>query len=421
MHCCKTYLAVIAMLCAASLASHAQDFKLFDRDVQVHGFASQGFVHTDDNNWLTMNTTGVGSGAIADFGANASTSITDKLRVGAQIYDRRIGLLGKWHPQLDWAYADFKFKPWFGFRAGKVKTVLGLYNDTQDLDFLHTFALLPQSVYPTDQRDATLSHDGGDVYGTFAVGKRLGEFSYAGYVGDQFQSIYGGYPQLLKIHGIYIQHSSGLTFGGDLRWATPAKGLLVGASYEDNHVRNTGTLNPSVALGGPDISEPYWEQSRKQYTQQFYGEYTIGNLRVDSEYRRFYRDFTIFNGQFLALIDTRAWYTSAAYRVNKRLAFGGYYSHFIVNWVVTAPGQFESPSESAPDRHLYDKVITARVDLNRFWYAKVEGHFMDGYAGFFYPDGFYPQVNEQGACPQNQCQALQPNTIGLVVKTGLYF
>jgi len=107
--------------------------------------------------------------------------------------------------------------------------------------------------------------------------------------------------------------------------------------------------------------------------------------------------------------------------VNKRLELGAYYSHYGINWVVTAPGQVESPSVSAPDRHLYDKVVAARFDLTSYWYAKVEGHFMDGYAGFMYPDGFYPQVNSIGACPQNQCQPLQPNTNALVVKTGFYF
>ena len=412
----------MAFLLGVSLAVRAQEFKLFDRTVQIHGFASQGFVHTDDNNWLTMETANVGSGQFTDFGANVSTAITDKFRVGAQIYDRNVGQLGRWHPELDWAYADFKFKPWLGLRGGKVKTVLGLYNDTQDLDFLHTFALLPQGVYSTDMRDATLSHIGGDVYGTFALDKRLGKLSYTGYVGDHIESIYGGYPYLLQIHGIYINHSSGLTYGGDLRWTTPAKGLLVGASYENNHLRNTGTLNPSVALGGPDISVPYWEQSRKEFIEQYYGEYTIGNLRIDAEYRRFWRNFTIFDGQFLALIGPRSWYTSAAYRLNKRFEFGGYYSHFGVNWIVTAPNQVEAPSESSPDRHLYDKVITARIDLKNYWYAKVEGHFMDGYAGFMYPDGFYPQVNEApGACPGNLCSSIKPNTNALVVKTGVNF
>ena len=69
-----------------------------------------------------------------------------------------MGGLGRWHPSLDWAYATYKFAPWFGIRGGKAKTVMGLYNDTQDLDFLHTFALLPQSIYPTDLRDTPIKN-----------------------------------------------------------------------------------------------------------------------------------------------------------------------------------------------------------------------------------------------------------------------
>jgi len=38
-------LAVICF-CAAQIAS-AQEFRLFDRSVQIHGFASQGFAYTD--------------------------------------------------------------------------------------------------------------------------------------------------------------------------------------------------------------------------------------------------------------------------------------------------------------------------------------------------------------------------------------
>ena len=37
-----------------------------------HGYASQGFVHTDNNHWLTMYTSHVGSGEFTDFGVNAS-------------------------------------------------------------------------------------------------------------------------------------------------------------------------------------------------------------------------------------------------------------------------------------------------------------------------------------------------------------
>ena len=85
-----------------SIGLHAQEFRLFDRNVQVHGFGSQGFVYTNDNNWLSMNTS-AGSFAMTDGAVNASSQITDRFRVGAQLYDRNVGHMGKWHPELDWA------------------------------------------------------------------------------------------------------------------------------------------------------------------------------------------------------------------------------------------------------------------------------------------------------------------------------
>jgi hypothetical protein len=102
---------VCACLCAGQIKLQAQEFKLFDRTVQVHGFVSQGFVYTNDNNWLTMNTSD-GSAAFTDFGVNVSSQLTDKLRVGAQGVDRNLGQLGQYHPSLDWASADYRLKSW---------------------------------------------------------------------------------------------------------------------------------------------------------------------------------------------------------------------------------------------------------------------------------------------------------------------
>ena len=57
---------ILVCLCVGETAM-AQEFRLWNRNVQVHGFASQGFVYTSNNNWLTMNTTD-GSGAMTDMG-----------------------------------------------------------------------------------------------------------------------------------------------------------------------------------------------------------------------------------------------------------------------------------------------------------------------------------------------------------------
>jgi hypothetical protein len=386
---------IFVSLCLCQAAMQAQDFKLFDRDVQIHGFASQGFVHTSDNNWLTMNTSGFGSGEFTDFGANASTQITDKFRIGAQLYDRNLGGLGRWHPTLDWALATYKFTPWFGIRGGKVKTVMGLYNDTQDLDFLHTFALLPQSVYPTDLRDVTLAHTGGDIFGDISVGKRCGTLSYTAYAGHRNDSPYGGFAYLVNSDGGTFNSFAGLQYGGDLRWATPLKGLLVGAS------RMNEDLTLDFLIGGTDFRL----NSSSDWTNQYYGQYSRNKLVVDAEYRRYWTDLGT-QGVSMIEEDVRGWYVAGSYHVAKRVQVGSYFSHYWINYPISGL----LPSGTG---HDYDKVITVRFDPNRFTNIKVEGHFMDGYGlPDQYPNGFYAANNPQG---------FKPNTNALVIKAGVHF
>lgn len=399
-------------VCAGPAGLRGQELKVFDRTIQFHGFASQGFVYTGQNNWLTMQSS-QGSGAFTDFGANVSTQVTDKFRVGAQVFDRNLGNLGEWHPSLDWAFADYRFKAWLGIRGGKVKTVLGLYNDTQDLDFLHTFALLPQSVYPTDLRDATIAHLGGDVYGSISLKHRLGELAYTAYAGRRQDGKYSGYAYFLVKYGVQNSQLTALQYGGDLRWKTGVKGLLLGASRLNQDTTDNGTVtNP---LG----TVPYLAVSKADWTNQFYGQYSAGKLRIDSEYRRFVHDQTIFSGMIETISDIRGWYVAGAYRVTKRLELGSYYSRYSITSVEGGPlaatvgaGFPQQTDTSLPDSHIYDKVITARLDLKQFWNVKVEGHFMDGYGVSSYPAGFYPQVNPEG---------FKPDTNALFLKTSVNF
>jgi hypothetical protein len=407
---------VLLSLSMASVNLRAQDFKLWSRDVQIHGFASQGFVHTDENNWLTMNTQGAGSGKFNDFGVNASIQVTDKFRVGAQVYDRSLGELGQYHPSLDWAVADYRCKPWFGIRGGKVKTTLGLYNDTQDLDFLHTFALLPQSVYPTDVRDATIAHVGGDVYGSISLRRHFGVISYTAFAGHRSDSIYSGYAYLASEYKFYYSSYGGLQYGGDLRWNTPLKGLLIGASRLNQDLTGKAAAIDPFNPGAGLISVS--ERSKADWTNQFYGQHTMGKLQIDSEYRRFvHDDHDQIPGLVLLQIasDVRGWYISGAYRIGKGLKLGSYYSRYAITHRAAGPLAAVFPDQtdtSLPANHVYDKVITARIDLNRFWNLKLEGHFMNGYGNSIFPDGFYPQVNPQG---------FKPNTNALVAKTSLNF
>ena len=61
----------LAFAAAALLRAQSTDFTVEGRPVQVHGFASQAFLASDNNNYLTMPTTR-GGFAFTDFGGNIS-------------------------------------------------------------------------------------------------------------------------------------------------------------------------------------------------------------------------------------------------------------------------------------------------------------------------------------------------------------
>jgi len=389
---------VAAAVFAAPLALHSQEIKIGQRSVQIHGFGSQGFIYTNDNNWLTMNTR-VGSAEFTDMGLNVGSQIRSNLRFGAQVYDRELGQLGQWHPQLDWAMADLRVKPWLGFRGGKVKTVLGLYNDTQDMDFAHTFALLPQSMYPIDLRDATIAHEGGDIYGRIRLPRDLGAVAYTAYGGRRSDSIYSGYPYLLTTYGIHLRSYGGPIYGADLRWRTPLRALTVGASRLNEEITGQGTLAGSS----------YAEHSKHDWTNQFFGQYSANRWHAESEYRRYLRDQIIFNGSFEDINDVRGWYVAGGFRVNTWFECGSYYSHYRDFPSGIHPGPIVLPDA---ERRDFDKVVTGKFTINRFATIKVEGHFMNGHANTPYPNGFYTLVNPDG---------FKNTTNAIIVRTGFSF
>jgi hypothetical protein len=388
----KSFL-VIAAVSVGIISGQSTDFTVEGRPVQLHGFASQAFLASDNNNYLTMPTSR-GSFAFTDFGANISVQLTGQLRVGAQFYDRNMGELGNWRPVVDWASGDYRFKDWLGIRAGKVKTVLGLYNDTQDLESLHTWALLPQSMYPLDLR-SIIAHVGGDFYGDISL-KRLGSLSYTAWAGLIPDDPNGGYVYGSEAYGFHIRTLGARGNGGDLRWDTPLRGLLAGASYMNaaNHAKGTDVL---------DL--PYMGRSKKYEIPQFYLQYALRGLRLDAEYRRTYVD-QLTNDVLSppeTMLDSRSFYGSASYRFSKWIEIGGYDSRFYLNWGL---------SHSDPGNFVFDKAVTLRLDLANHWDLKIEGHFMHGYGANDAFRGFYWQDNPQG---------FKPNTNLLVIRTGVQF
>ena len=365
-------LGLMLMLAAGAAGQDLGSVKL-----QFHGFVSQGGLLSSHNNYLTAKTSD-GSGQWTEAAVNLSAEISDDLRIGAQVHTYRLGELGQLKLDLDWAYGDYQLREWIGFRAGKVKTPLGLFNDTQDIDNLHLWALLPQSVYPADNRSWTLAHTGGDLYGRVGLPVGLGNLSYQGYFGSRTADSDGGYFKSAADAGLPVQGSPfGRLYGGDLRWHTPLQGLMAGGSV--------GMADVSGQAMGASLPFPITIQSTSDTNTALYGEFERGKFYAAGEFRRRIWNLSIVElGIPAADMDSRAWYVMGAYRVHPKLNFGTYYSHFEYAHIQSISMPQLSPGTN-------DWVAAVRIDPNPYLYFKLEAHYLDGNA-----IGFYPSTNPAG-------------------------
>jgi hypothetical protein len=293
-----------------------------------------------------------------------------------QLHTYRLGELGNFKVEIDWAYGEYRFADWIGVRAGKVKTRLGLFNDIQDIDALYLWSLLPQGVYPADNRSWTLAHTGGDLLGSVKLPSGLGRMSYQGYLGRRVVDPNGGYFKVATDDGFIVNgEAAGILYGGDLRWHTPLQGLTAGGSL--------GLAGLTAHAGMPQIPAPFTVQSTADTNTALYAEFDRGKFYAAGEFRRRIWNLEVleFHAPLIAL-DSRAWYLMSAYRVHKIVQVGAYYSQ-LQNTSMAAPsipylfGNFSS-----------DWVLATRIDPNPHFYLKIEGHYIDGTAL-----GFYPSTN----------------------------
>src|SRR5690349_9061198 len=101
--------------------------------VQVHGFASQGFILTTHNEYLVYKSTH-GSFQFSEVGLNATINVTETLRLGAQLFAQDFGHSGNYDVKADWFYLDYHWQDWLGVRFGRLKIPFGLSNEIQDVD-----------------------------------------------------------------------------------------------------------------------------------------------------------------------------------------------------------------------------------------------------------------------------------------------
>jgi len=351
------------------------------RAIQIHGFASEGAFLSTANDYIGVSSRG--SVDLFEAGINFSKEVTDNLRVGFQLYGRDVGHFRDLPPRLDWAYFDYRWKPWLGLRGGIIKMPFGLYNEYEDVDSARLSILLPQSVYPIRNRSALLAQTGFALYGNRSLGS-AGDLDYQAWLGTldipENALILSG-ATLDDIDTKYVT-------GAQVFWNTPVEGLRVGGTFLRTSIDFDITLDPAtvqalVAAGlvPADFDGRVVIAQRPDQLWIGSAEYTHGDWLFAAEYSRWKKHQETTLPDLIPTFDEdgERFYGMVARRLSPAVAVGGYYSVFDAD--AHDRGGHDATKFPEPFYAFQrDLAVTARFDVNDHWLWKVEAHFIDGVA-----------------------------------------
>lgn len=365
---------VAATLLMAAGASFAADLG----DVEIHGFLSQGFLKSNENNYLARSSKG--SFDFNEMGINFSTSPAPKLRIGVQLFSRALGDLGEHKVDLDWAFADYRFDDRFGVRVGRIKTPYGFYNQIADIDSLRTTVLLPFGVYDIRFRDMMVALTGAEAYGTLKLGP-VGSLDYEVYRGNTQLGTDSSVSKVFNDAGVFVVRKWNVDRieGGELIWNAPLSGLRFAATLARSSFTMDGDTTPQAAalLHLPPTLQM---SSNNQQFVVYSGEYVTDKFSLRAEQSRWRArwDSDVLPTRFL---DRRSWYGQGTYRFSRLVEASAMRSVF-------------EDKESGNDQKEW--VGSLRFDINDNWIAKVEYHDIRGTAGLLDADNgtatFIPQL-----------------------------
>ncbi|WP_411725645.1 hypothetical protein [Methyloglobulus sp.] len=288
-------------------AAAIAESQLLPEEIQVHGFLTQGFFHSSDNNVYGQSNDGISPG-LTEIGLNVGYQPLDRLRFAAQGLYRRAGDVDRGSVRLDFALADLTLLEYdsgkLGLRGGRIKIPFGLYNETRDVSFTHPTILLPQGIYFDRSRSLLLSADGGSFYAEQRTD--FGDFAFkfnAGMPSSDFDE--------LKTVVLGTRDAQG-SFETKPAIATQLSYELNGGEYvfAVSYMDLEFDYNPAL---GKTLRKSETHIQPLLFSAQYNGEKFI--LTGEYEYR--WNTFGNFapEGKFV----TESWYVEASYRILQQL------------------------------------------------------------------------------------------------------
>lgn len=360
---CKLILVLIVILVGGRLTAKAET-------VDIHGFISQGYLKTNQNNYLAE--TDTGSFQFNEMGINFTTFVSNDLKMGCQLFARDLGDVGNDEIIINWAFAEYTFRNWLNLRAGILKAPFGFYNDLRDFDSLRTPIFLPSSVYDEWLRDGVDKIKGLELFGSFDLGM-LGRLNYQIQNGispvaldsstAKFITQVG--PQRLDTLSVIDPDA---TFDTRLTWRTPLYGLQIGGTYARSGVYYEGAISDM----------PITLHVKKVELYVLSAEYTYQNLKIIAEnYWNIAEVTATLYAQGAALLpinrdtkEKKPYYISVEYQMTEWFAASFYHSESV-----------GTDDTLGRVNQLKDRCLSVRFDINPNWIAKLEAHAMEGQYG----------------------------------------
>ena len=420
---------LIAFLLGMAFTGSASAIELGETGkVDIHGFITQGYLVSDENNFMA-DTEGNGTFQFNEAGINFASDVSERLRLGVQFIARDLGKMGNKEVSIDWAVADYSVTDWLNVRAGKAKMSHGLYNYERDVDMLRAFVFLPQSIYTEGWRDSVNAINGVGAYGYVPMGI-VGNLTYHTDLGTTSVKNDGGeVRQLVDQMPSALQLSvsdtnTETTFSGQLAWDTifGIEGLRVvggGFNFEMDVACDVwdGTVVPVFDTTGTLVPGQYaYNTDSRVFNLKLLSttgsiEYARGNMLFAAEYMNNAYEMKLpvsaripgVGGLIQKEFDAVGYYASFTYRFTDWLEMGTYYSEYYRDKddkdgdKAVASGLVPAGQEHA--MWLKDICLSARFDLTPNWIFKLEGHVMDGGALMYSSDD---NVTPSGAIDYEQ-------------------
>ncbi len=393
--------------------------------VEIHGFISQGYMMSDDNNFYASTEHG-GTSQFNEVGLNFKSNVSDRLMVGIQFFTRDLGRLGNNEVTIDYAFADYSLTSWANLRAGKVKLPFGLYNMERDVDMLRTFVFLPQSFYNEGWRDSANAMNGAGLYGYIPAGL-AGTFVYNVYGGNTSVDNDSGVVRLFEnamptemgmdVIGTDVNYTTSWTLAWESIFGVEGLRIVGGmwdvdldfniehnngkVSFWDTDAETGATINPYTIIAAGGITDLAAQESIintalangtytaersngfmhvRNLTSSLSLEYAMDDLVLAAEIMQndLTFEFDLFPGGVEAY-RTLGWYASLTYRVTDWLELGTCYGEYYANKNDKKGKKIEDWGGSqAPRPWQKDLTFATRFDLSSSWVFKLEVHSIDG-------------------------------------------